>query len=305
LLSNIIKHKEVILQVGTQQRSIPQFRYAAGLVRNGRIGKLHTVKIGIPGNKSVQEESEMPVPVTLNYDMWLGSTPEVYYSEIRVHPQNSLTTRPGWLRYEQFSTGMVSDPGNNHFDFASWGMDTELTGPVSVEAIANIPDSGLWNAHGDFISRAEYKNGITMLCGSCYRDGIRFEGSEGWIFAAYDSKYPYNKFSHQAPTDSGVLESNNPNILSSVIEDNEINLYAGKEQHGNWLDCIKSRKQPALPVEPGHRACSLDLLIHIAMKLGRKLTWDTDREEFINDLEANSMLSRPQRAPYGTNYIKI
>ena len=142
LLSDIVRRRNIILQVGTQQRSSFQWRLAAELVRNGRIGKLHTVKIGLPGDPAGPAAPEMPIPKNLNYDMWLGSTPEVYYTEIRVHPQNDFG-RPGWLRCEQFGAGMITGWGQHHFDSAAWGMDTELTGPVSVEAVAQFPKSGL------------------------------------------------------------------------------------------------------------------------------------------------------------------
>ena len=151
LLADVVKRKGTILQMGTQQRAMPQFRIAAELVRNGRIGKLHTVKIGLPGDQSGPEASAMEEPKNLNYDMWLGSTPEVYYTEMRVHPQNSLTDRPGWLRCEQFGAGMITGWGQHHFDSAAWGMDTEYTGPVSINAMAQFPKSGLWNVHGEFI----------------------------------------------------------------------------------------------------------------------------------------------------------
>jgi len=167
-LSDIVRRKKVILQVGTQQRSSVQWRYAAELVRNGRIGKLLTVKIGLPGDPSGPEAAEMPIPKNLDYDMWLGSTPEVYYTETRVHPQNSINDRPGWLRCEQFGAGMITGWGQHHFDSAAWGMDTELTGPISVESVAQFPKSGLWDVHGDFMAKAEYKNGITMLTSGGY-----------------------------------------------------------------------------------------------------------------------------------------
>jgi myo-inositol 2-dehydrogenase / D-chiro-inositol 1-dehydrogenase len=305
LLSDVVKKKGVILQVGTQQRSSAQFRVAAELVRNGRIGKLHTVKIGLPGDPSGPEAAEQQVPKNLNYDAWLGSTPEVYYTEIRVHPQNSITDRPGWLRCEQFGAGMITGWGQHHFDSAAWGMDTELTGPVSIEAVAQFPKSGLWDVHGDFMSKAEYKNGITMLTSGGYPNGIRYEGTEGWIFV---TRGDY-RASPSDPVPQGqtsiALEASDPKILTSVIGPNEIHLYVSKEQHGNWLDCIKSRKEPISHVETGHRACTVCLVTHIAMKLGRKLTWDPDTERFPDDAEANSLLSRPQRAPYGTNFIKL
>lgn len=186
LLCDVVKKQKVILQVGTQQRSSPQWRIAAELVRNGRIGKLHTVKIGLPGDPSGPEAPEMPIPPNLNYDMWLGSTPEVYYTEIRVHPQKGFD-RPGWLRCEQFGAGMITGWGQHHFDSAAWGMDTELTGPISIEAVAQFPKSGLWDVHGDFMAIAEYANGITQLTSGNYPNGVRYEGTEGWIFVTRGS----------------------------------------------------------------------------------------------------------------------
>jgi myo-inositol 2-dehydrogenase/D-chiro-inositol 1-dehydrogenase len=305
LLSDVVRRQKVILQVGTQQRSMEQFRIAAELVRNGRIGKLETVKIGLPGDPSGPDAPEMPVPKNLNYDMWLGSTPEIYYTEMRVHPQNSLTDRPGWLRCEQFGAGMITGWGQHHFDSAAWGMDTELTGPVTVEAVAQFPKSGLWDVHGDFMAKAEYKNGITMLTSGGYPNGVRYEGTEGWIFVTRGS-YTASPSDPVAKTgNSTALDASDPEILGSLIKDNETHLYVSNEQHGNWLDCIKSRKEPISPVETGHRACSVCLLTHIAMKLGRKLNWDPDKEVFLNDDEANSMLSRKQRYPFGTDYIQF
>jgi predicted dehydrogenase len=305
LLSDVVRKKGVILQVGTQQRSMPQFRIAAELVRNGRIGQLHTVKVGLPGDPAGPETTEMPVPKNLNYDAWLGSTPEVYYTETRVHPQNSITDRPGWLRCEQFGAGMITGWGQHHFDSAAWGMDTELTGPVSVEAVAQFPKSGMWDVHGDFMSKAEYKNGITMLTSGGYPNGVRYEGSEGWIFVTRGAYTASPSDPVSADRSTKALDASDPRILKSEIKGNEIHLYVSKEQHGNWLDCIVSREEPVSPVEIGHRACTVCLVTHIGMKLGRKLNWDPDREIFLNDDEANSMLSRAQRAPYGTNYIKI
>ncbi len=305
LLVDVVKRKGTIFQVGTQQRSMPQFRIAAELVRNGRIGKLHTVKIGLPGDPSGHEALEMPIPKNLNYDMWLGSTPQIYYTETRVHPQNSMTDRPGWLRCEQFGAGMITGWGQHHFDSAAWGMDTEYTGPISINAMAQFPKSGLWDVHGEFIAVAEYKNGITMITSGGYPNGIRYEGSEGWIFVSR-GEYTASASDPVAKSRSSkALDASDPAILSSVIKENEIHLYKIDNQHGNWLDCIKSRKETISPVEIGHRACSICLITHISMKLGRKLQWNPETEMFVKDDEANKMLSRSQRFPYGTSYIKM
>jgi myo-inositol 2-dehydrogenase/D-chiro-inositol 1-dehydrogenase len=302
-LATLIKKTGRILQVGTQQRSSSQFRIAAELVRNGRIGKLHTVKIGLPGDPSGPAAPAMPVPKGFNYDMWLGSTPNMPYTEIGVHPQKGYD-RPGWLRMEQFGAGMITGWGQHHYDSAAWGMNTEYTGPISVESVAEFPKSGLWNVHGDFMSKAEYANGITMYTSGGYQNGIRYEGSEGWIFVSRGD-YAATPSDPTAKVRSKALDASDPKILDSVIGANEIHLYNSADQHGNWLDCIESRKEPISPIEIGHPACSVCLITHVSMKLPRKLICDPTKEQFVNDAEANTYLSRTQRAPYGTDRIKF
>jgi predicted dehydrogenase len=302
-LANVIKKTGRILQVGTQQRSTSQFRIAAELVRNGRIGKLHTVKVGLPGDPSGPPAPAMPVPKGFNFDAWLGSTPNMPYTEIAVHPQKGYD-RPGWLRMEQFGAGMITGWGQHHFDSAAWGMDTEYTGPVTIEALAEFPKSGLWNVHGDFMAKAEYANGITMYTSGGFPNGIRYEGSEGWIFVSRGD-YAATPTDPTSKVRSKALDASDPKILSSVIGENEIHLYHSVDQHGNWLDCIESRKEPISPIEIGHRACTVCLITHVAMKVPRKLTWDSKKENFGNDAEANAWLSRSQRAPYGTDRVKF
>lgn len=302
-LAEIIQKTGRILQVGTQQRSSSQFRKAAELVRNGRIGKLHTVKIGLPGDPSGPPAPAMPIPKGFNYDMWLGSTPEMPYTEIGVHPQVGYD-RPGWLRMEQFGAGMITGWGQHHYDSAAWGMDTEYTGPISVESVAEFPKSGLWNVHGDFMSKAEYANGITMYTSGGYQNGIRYEGTEGWIFVSRGD-YAATPSDPTTKVRAKAIDASDPKILESVIGEKEIHLYNSADQHGNWLDCIESRKEPISPIEIGHRACSVCLITHVSMKIPRKLQWDPKKEHFVNDAEANTWLRRSQRAPYGTDRIKI
>jgi predicted dehydrogenase len=300
----LVKKTGVVVQLGTQQRSSPQFRIAAELVRNGRIGKLHTVRIGLPGDPSGPEAIPMPLPKNLNFDMWLGSTPELPYSEIGVHPQEGYD-RPGWLRHENYGAGMITGWGQHHFDSAAWGMDTELTGPRYLEAVAEFPRSGFWNVHGDFMVKAEYDNGITMLTSGGYPNGIRYEGTEGWVWVSRGS-YVASASDPVAKGESAkALDASDPRMLESVIGPNEIHLYKSEDQHGNWLECIHNGKEPISPIEVGHRSCSVCLISHVAMKVGRRLEWDVDAERFVNDEEANSHLSRPQRAPYGTDYVKV
>jgi len=181
IVSDVVQKSGVKFQIGSQQRSSTQFRYAAELVRNGRIGPLKTVYVGLPGDPSGEEEKEMPVPPNLNYDMWLGSTPLVYYTEKRVHPQADYG-RPGWLRCEQFGAGMITGWGSHHIDSAHWGMGMERSGPIEVGGRAEFPTKGLWDVHGIFKTDALYANGVRMVVTNELPNGIKFEGSEGWIF---------------------------------------------------------------------------------------------------------------------------
>ncbi len=296
-MSDAVHRSGVIFQLGTQQRSIDQFQRAVELVRNGRIGKLLSVKVGLPIDPGGEEEPEMPIPANLNYEMWLGSTPWVYYTEKRVHPQNDFS-RPGWLRCEQFGAGMITGWGVHHFDIAHWGMGTEYTGPVEVSARAEFPVKGLWNVHGKYVVDLLYANGVQVQASDELPTGIRFEGTEGWIFVTRGNYAVTASDPKTMSQNQEGLSAGDPKVLASKIGENEYRVTRSKDQHLNWLECIRSRQQPISPVEVGHRSTSVCLVSHIAMKLKRKLYWDPWLERFKNDDEANSMLARPQRAPY-------
>jgi predicted dehydrogenase len=296
-LSNTVQASGRILEIGSQQRSTVQFRYAAELVRNGRIGELQHVEIGLPGDPSGPDAPPMPVPKNLNYDAWLGSTPEVYYTEMRVHPQSGFD-RPGWLRCEQFGAGMITGWGAHHVDSAHWGMNTEYTGPVEIWGTAEFPTHGLWNVHGKFLTHAIYANGVTMDISGDFPNGIKFYGAKGWIFVSRGNEPVTASDPAAKLKDATALAASDERIIQSEIGPDEIHLYVSKEQHRNWLDCIRSRQQPISPVEMGHRACSTCLLHHIAMKAKRRLHWDPQKERFMGDAAANALLSRLQRAPY-------
>ena len=301
-LSDAIHRTGRILQIGSQQRSLspwPHFHRACELVRNGRIGEIYTINIGLPGDPSGNEEPEMPVPENLNYDMWLGSTKNIYYTEKRVHPQHDYS-RPGWLRCEQFGAGMITGWGAHHVDTAHWGMGKEYTGPIEIEAEADFPKSGLWNVHGNFNVEAKYANGVKMIIGGNNPNGVKFEGSEGWIFVSRGAVKVTASDPGVSDKTLKALDASNPKILESEIGPNETHLQKSPEQHLDWLNAIRTRQQPVAPAEIGHRSCTTCLLGHIAMKLPRKLYWDPLKERFKNDDEANSMLSRPVRYPWST-----
>ena len=314
ILSNEVKKTGRILQMGSQQKSIdpwPQFKKACELVRNGRIGQLKTIEVGLPGDPGGGNPAKMAVPVNLNYDGWLGSTPEVYYTEDRVHAQDSsvkgILSRPGWLRCEQFGAGMITGWGAHHIDTAHWAMGTEYSGPIEIWGKGNFPADdpgykGLWDVHGIFRTEAMYANGVHMIVSNELPNGIKFIGTDGWIWVTRGN-YRVTDSDPVADKD-GIkpIDASNPKILQSVIGPNEIHLYESAEQHANWLDCIKSRKEPVAPVEVGHRSCTACLLHHIAMKVKRKIYWDPQKEAFKNnDKEATALLSRPRRKGYDFN----
>jgi predicted dehydrogenase len=296
-LSDAVQASGRILQIGSQQRSTIQFRNAAELVRNGRIGELQRVEIGLPGDPPGGDKTPMQAPSWFNYEMWLGETPDVYYTVDRVHPQTGYD-RPGWLRCRQFGAGMITGWGAHHVDSAHWGMNTEYTGPIEVWGQAEFPDHGLWDVHGPFRTEALYTNGVRMSISGDFPNGIKFYGTKGWLFVSRGNEQVTKSDPVAKLNDATALASSDPKIIKSEIGPDEIHLYASKEQHGNWLDCVISRKEPISPVELGHRACSTCLIHDMAMKLNRKLNWDPVKERFNDDEEANSMLSRPQRAPY-------
>jgi len=297
MMSDMVHRCGIVFQLGTQQRSIDHFRVAAELVRNGRIGRVHTVQVGLPIDPGGEEEPEMPIPANLNYEKWLGSTPWVYYTEKRVHPQNDYS-RPGWLRCEQFGAGMITGWGVHHFDIAHWGLGAEFSGPLEVEAWAEFPTRGLWDVHGKYKIDMLYPNDVRVKVSDELPIGVRFEGSEGWIFVTRGNYSVTASDPVANAKKEKALSASDAKILESKIGPNEINLIRSRDQHGNWLECIRSRQLTISPVEVGHRSTSVCLVCHIAMKLKRKVYWDPILERFKNDDEANAMISRPQRAPY-------
>ncbi len=311
ILSNAVKKSGRILQMGSQQRSVdpwPQFKKACELVRNGRIGRLKTIEVGLPGDPGGGNPAPMPVPPNLNYDAWLGATPNVFYTEDRVHGHDAsmqgIGNRPGWLRCEQFGAGMITGWGAHHIDIAHWAMDTEYSGPTEIWGRAAFPTDdpnykGLWDVHGIFRTEAMYANGVHMIVSNELPNGVKFIGSDGWIWVTRGA-YRVTDSDPVADKD-GVkpIDASNPKILLSEIGPKEVHLYHSTEQHANWLDCVKSRKAPVAPIEVGHRSCTACLLHQIAMKLKRKIYWDPAKEMITNnDKEAIAMLSRPRRKQY-------
>jgi len=313
IMVDVLQRMGTVFQVGSQQRATdpwPQFKRACELVRNGRVGPLQTVEVGLPGDPSGGDPEPMPVPDNLNYDMWLGRTPEVPYAEDRVHPQSDdlseRYSRPGYLRCQQFSAGMITGWGAHHVDTAHWGMGTEHTGPIEVQAKAEFPEEGLWDVHGAFRVEAEYENGVTMVISDELEQGVRFHGEGDWVHvsrgpAQVTASDPNSNDSEDAP-----LKASDSFLLNSEIGPDELHLKGRDEEehHSNWVRKVKARENGTLaPAEVSHRSTSACLIGHIAMQLPQTLQWDPVNERFENDDEANAMLSRPQRYPWGIDYL--
>jgi predicted dehydrogenase len=282
VLSNTVRRYERVLQVGSQQRSDFRFRFACELVRNGRIGKLHTVKVGFALDPSTEPCPVMPVPAELDYDMWLGPAPWTPYTEKRVHPQKGYG-RPGWLRISDYGSGMITGWGSHHMDIAQWGIGSEYASPVEIQGWAEYPRNGLWDVHGTFNIEYTYANGIKVFCAGNDKNkqGVVFEGTEGWVYVK-----------------RGDIDAYPKSLLTSTIKPNEIHLYKSDNHKANFLDCIRSRSKTIAQAEIGHRSCTVCLLGAIAMRLRRKLKWDYKQEQFVNDSDANKMISRPMRSPW-------
>jgi myo-inositol 2-dehydrogenase / D-chiro-inositol 1-dehydrogenase len=313
----VVKRTKRIFQQGSQQRSDQYFRLGCELVRNGRIGKIREVFIGLPTDPAGGNTKEMPLPANLNYDMWLGSTPQVYYTEDRVHPQTQdirgRYARPGWLRCEQFGAGMITGWGAHHVDTAHWGMGTELTGPVEIEAMALFPKEGLWDVHGPYHIRAAYPDGTAMYISDKYPNGIKFLGEDGWVWVTRGS---FSAVDMQALSASGkaprggpwsvAIDASDRRWIKEGIKESELRLHASpkNDHHLDWLTSIRTRQDPVAPAEVGHRANAVCLLAQIAMRTDRVLNWDPVKEVFTQGAaDFSSQLSRPQRAPHGTGAV--
>lgn len=271
-----------VLQVGSQQRSDARFRFACELVRNGRIGALHTIRIGLPTDIPTSPTAPMLVPENLDYDMWLGPAPWRPYTENRVHPQKGYA-RPGWFRITDYTCGMITNWGAHHIDIAQWGAGEERSGPVEVTGWAEFPQDGLWNVYTKFHVEYTYASGLKIIVtdNAHNKQGVLFEGSAGWVYVK-----------------RGYIDAQPKSLLTSKIGPNEIHLYRSNDHKRNFLDCMVSRAETVAPVDIAHRSNSTCLIGYIAMQLGRKLSWNPQREVFPDDDAANRMIFRPMRSPW-------
>ncbi len=273
------KHKRVFRN-DSEFRSLQNFHRAVELVRNGRIGKLHTIRSGVPqSDVGCPPQPNMPVPSDLDYERWQGPAPRAPYTEKRVHTPKSYD-RPGWMRHQFYCDGMVTNWGAHLNDIAQWGNNTERTGPIEVEARGTFPPAdSFWNVMLSFEAEYRYANGVRMFYKS-EKPYVRFEGSDGWIMAEFGKP----------------LQAQPAAILDSKIREDELH-FPFKSDKQDFIDAIKSRGQTLEDAEVGHRTMSLCHLANIAVHVGGKLQWDPAKEKFTNSAAANAYLSKPILGP--------
>ncbi len=282
-----------ILQTGSQQRSDKNFRLACELVRNGRIGKLQHISVWLPRGRREGPFTKSSAPSGFDWNMWQGPTPEVEYVRERTH----VTFRYWW----DYSGGTMTDWGAHHNDIALWGLGLERSGPVSIEAkpmVEMIPDG--FSAFSEYAVNYSYANGVTHSCHSTaanewngavadpkgQQHGVKFEGADGWIWVT-----------------RGSIEASNPEFLTTSLAADAIRLYESNDHMGNFFDCIRTRKAPICEAEIGHRSASLCHLGVLSLRLGRKLQWNPETEQFIGDDDANHWLRRELRKPWSYDAV--
>ncbi len=265
-----------VFQFGTQQRSDRNFRFACELVQNGRIGQLHTIKVGAPASHASDNYPSMPVPDWLDYDLWLGSAPWAPFTEKRI-------VNDFWWHISDYALGFVAGWGIHHVDIAQWGNGSDLSGPVEVEGAGVFPPDGMCDCATSWNVLCTYASGVTMDFTDNVQNaqGVRFEGSEGWVYVR-----------------RGFIDAQPKALLRSTIEPHETHLYKSRHHVENFLECVRTRAKTICPIEVAVRSDTVCQLSDIAMRLGRKLHWDPDNECFIDDEEANRRLGRAMRSPW-------
>ncbi len=279
-----VEKNRCIWQTGSWQRSGANFHKAAEIVRNGMIGKITRVEVGLPsGPKNPKNQMRVPAttpPPELDYDRWIGPSTMMPYVGSRIHNN--------WRWNYNTGGGQLLDWIGHHCDIAHWGMDCDRSGPLEVEGEGEFPPADYnWNVCTRYRIEAKYPNDIAMTIAgghSDIRSGCKWIGTDGWVWV-----------------DRGGFESSNPDwreFKDLPEELRKVKLYQSRDHIGNFLDCIKSRQPTITPVQTAHHSAIPGHLGLIAMVTGRSLKWDAQKEVIIDDAAASLMLGRPYRLPW-------
>ena len=263
-----------IWQTGSWQRSVRHFYDACMLVRNGRLGKLEKVEVGLPTGSTSGPNPVQRVPEGLDWDWWLGPAPRVPFRGV-VHWN--------WRWILDYSGGQLTDWAGHHIDIAHWGLDKDSDGPVEIWGNATYPSDGLYTAPTHYKFHCLYADGVplTVANNTQIPMGAKWYGERGWIHV-----------------NRGGLWAEPRSLLDEEIGPDGVQIYKSSDHVGNFLECVKTRQQTITPVETAHRSISVGLLGEIAMLTGRKIKWDPVKEEIIGDPGASELLARPFREPW-------
>ena len=265
------RENDVVFQTGSQQRTEfnGNFRRAVEYVRSGRIGKVRTIRIGVGGPARPCDLPAERVPEGVDWNLWNGPSPAREYNVI-LCPAGIHNHFPAWRNYREYAGGGLSDMGAHHFDIAQWALDMDHSGPTEI-----IPPET-----GETGLKFVYANGVEMFHGG--PSGCTFEGTDGTIYV-----------------DRGVIRSTPGSILETALGERDFRLpNVGNNHRQNWIDCIKTRRRPVADVEIGARTNTVCQLGNLGYQLRRRLRWNPEREEFVDDMAANRLRSRENRAPW-------
>lgn len=264
-----------VFQIGTQQRSDRRFRLACELARNGRLGKLKEVRVAVPGGRVLPNAQPAPVPPDVDYEMWLGPAPYT--------PYNDKKCSFNWYFMLDYCAGWIQSWGVHHIDIALWGAPALGQGMLEVDGSAVFPQDGLANTSVTWKVNAVTPDGLKLYFtdDSGQPHGCRFVGDKGWVHVT-----------------RGGIAAEPASLLKTVFAPGEPRLYESPDHHVNFLECIRTRRDPVAAVEGGHAATTLTLVADIATRLQRKVKWDWKAEKFMNDDAANRMLNRSMRSPW-------
>ncbi len=289
VLADAAARSKIIFRTDSNWRSEPELFRVASLVRTGKIGQLKRIRFAVPIYPvPTPNEATMPVPKTLDFEMWQGPAERRPYTEERVHPSGKIG-RPGWYNNRLYCDGAICNWGHHPADLVQWASDTERSGPVEVEGHGTFPPvDRLFNVLEEFQVRYRYASGVEAdyIGRKEYPDGegyVRFEGTEGWICG------------WRSPN---RIDAEPKSILDAEVKYEDFPFVLRNEKT-DFIECVRSRAQTLEDAEVGHRASTLVQLGYIACQLGRKLTWDPVKEEVPGDDEANRLVrGQPGLAPW-------
>ncbi len=273
-----------IWQTGSWQRSRRHFLHACELVRNGRIGKVRFVEVGLPTGSATGLKEPLPVPAALDWDFWLGPAPWREYCEF-----GNNRCHWDWRWIMDYSGGQLTDWAGHHIDIAHWGLGFDRTGPYEISGKGDYPAEGLWDAPTDYHFTCKYAGDVTLEVGSVSRIGFmgaKWHGDDGWIHV------------RRGNLRTGLTASNPDWLRYEEIGPGDERLYQSSDHIQNFIDCVKSRQETIAPVETACRSVSVGHLGEIAMLTGRTIRWDPVTEMILDDPGASALLGRSYRKPW-------